>query len=252
MPLTEQDPRGCPGRPTYADRVIRVLGIDGDDTLWRNEELFRAAEEEFTRLATRWAHGDHVRQRLLDTERRNLATFGYGVKGFVLSMIETAIELSAGEVPAADIHRIIELGRTLLDQPVHLLDGVGPVIAALAHSYRLVLITKGDLMHQETKVAASGLAEHFWRIEIVSEKDPDTYRHLLERHGVAAAEFVMVGNSVRSDVLPVLEIGARAVHIPYHLTWELEQAGAADAAGARFPTIAHLGELADLLERWSA
>ncbi len=228
-----------------------VIGLDGDDTLWGNEDHFRRTESEFERLVTRWARGDSVRERLLTVERRNLGTFGYGVKGFTLSMIETAIELSGGEVPAYDIHRIVELGRQLLEHPVELLDGVRETVDELARRHPLVLVTKGDLLHQETKIAASGLADTFWRIEIVSEKDPATYQRILDRHGIEPASFVMVGNSVPSDVLPVLALGGRAVHVPYHLTWEMETAPPAAVADAAFPVLDRLADLPSLLDRWA-
>ncbi len=238
-------------RPTVLSNrlgtVDLVIGLDGDDTLWRNEDHFRTAEDEFTRLMTRWAHGDFVHERLLDVERRNLRQFGYGAKGFILSMIETAIELSDGEIPAADIHRIVGTGKTLLDHPVQLLPHVAETVHRLSQRYRLVLVTKGDLLHQETKIAASGLAELFWRIEIVSEKDRATYSRVLERHAITPAQFVMAGNSLPSDVLPVVELGGRGVHIPYHTTWEMEQVAPEQLATVPYDTLGSIDELPALL-----
>jgi putative hydrolase of the HAD superfamily len=210
--------------------AIRMLGFDGDDTLWHSETYFAVTEERFGALLAPWLPGEVVAERLLERERTNLRVFGYGVKGFTLSMIETAIEVSEGRIPASSIQRIIDWGKEMHDHPVELLDGVVDTLDALTGTYALVLITKGDLFHQETKVAASGLGEHFTGIEVVSEKDPSCYRRALARYGVDPAEFVMVGNSVRSDVLPVLEIGARAVHIPYGITWGHEVAEADHAA----------------------
>jgi putative hydrolase of the HAD superfamily len=162
---------------------------------------------------------------LQETEHRNLPIFGYGIKGFTLSMVEVAIELSGGRVSAAEIGELLQAGREMLSHPVDLLDGVAEGIDELVDAgYRLVLITKGDLHHQEVKIAGSGLEDRFERIDIVAEKDPLTYRKVIERMDVQPTEFCMVGNSVRSDVLPVLSLGGRAVHIPYHLTWAHERA----------------------------
>lgn len=198
-----------------------TIGFDGDDTLWHNESIFSMTQERF-RAILGGIDADEIDRRLLETERRNLGLFGYGIKGFVLSMIETAIEVTDGRVEARDIQTLIEAGKSMLAHPVDLLDGVAETVEYLSHSHRLVLVTKGDLFDQESKIARSGLAELFDRIEIVSEKDPETYRRILARHGIAPDRFLMVGNSVRSDVLPVLEIGGRAVHVPYHITWAHE------------------------------
>lgn len=232
--------------PSILRAVTWVIGLDGDDTLWENEAYFREVQAECTRLLTRWAHGDGVHERLLTIERRNLELFGYGVKGFALSMIETAIELSDGEIPAADIHRIVDLARDMLARPHELINGVADAVADLAERHRLVLITKGDLLHQQTKVASSGLADRFDAVEIVAEKDPPTYQAVLDRHGIAPEHFVMVGNSVRSDVLPVLALGARAVHVPHLHTWELEQV--THDPDHDYPVISSLAELGPLLD----
>ncbi len=225
-----------------------VIGLDGDDTLWHNEQLFADTQSQLRELLGHYGDAATIDATLLDIERRNLAVFGYGVKGFMLSMIETAIEVSQSRISAADIHEIVQLGKRLLAHPTHLLDGVADVVERLALDHRLILVTKGDLLHQESKVAASGLADLFWHIEIVSEKDESTYRRILQRHGVAPANFMMVGNSVASDVLPVLALGARAVHVPYHITWAMEVAA---AGNEDFPTIARLGDLFELLDRWN-
>jgi len=225
--------------------VIELVGLDGDDTLWRNEEWFAEVHQAFHGLLDPYVPAglDPV-GALNEVERRNLELFGYGVKGFTLSMIETAIEVSGGRVSAGEIQRLIELGRTLLARPVELLDGVVETVDALRDAgFRLVIVTKGDLVHQETKVAGSGLADKFDGVEIVSEKDPPTYGRVLSRYGVAAERFVMVGNSVRSDVLPVLAVGARAVHIPSAVTWVHE---IADHDGS-VPTLASIRELPDWL-----
>jgi putative hydrolase of the HAD superfamily len=203
----------------------RVVALDGDDTLWHNETMFTTSQDRFRDLLLHHVdmEGHAIDAALLATERRNLEVYGYGIKGFVLSMVETAIEVTEGRVPAADIQAIMRFGRLMLQHPVLLIDGADDVIATLrARDHEIWLLTKGDLFDQESKIARSGLAERFDRIEIVSEKDEATYRRLLDRHGVAVEEFAMVGNSLRSDVLPVVAIGARAFHVPYQLTWAHE------------------------------
>ncbi|WP_207457189.1 HAD family hydrolase [Azospirillum sp. SYSU D00513] len=211
--------------------MIDTIAFDGDDTLWHNESLFSMTQERFRTLLAHAAGQDgsafdasDIDRRLLAAETANLRFYGYGIKGFVLSMIETAIEVTGGRVPARDIQTLMEFGKSMLAHPVELLDGVAETVEALASSHRLLLITKGDLFDQESKIARSGLAERFHGVEIVSEKDPATYRRILERRGVDPARFLMVGNSVRSDILPVVAVGARAVHVPYHLTWAHEEA----------------------------
>jgi len=205
--------------------TIEVIGLDGDDTLWHSEGEFSVSEEMFRSLLAPYVHsGIDLDARLIERERANLQLFGFGVKGFVLSMIETAIEVTDGRVGTSVIQTLIERGKEMLNHPVELLDGVADTVTLLAEQYRLILVTKGDLIHQEQKVARSGLGDHFDAVEIVSEKDETTYRRLLVRLGIAPERFVMVGNSVRSDVLPVLGIGARAVHVPYRLLWAHEHA----------------------------
>jgi putative hydrolase of the HAD superfamily len=187
-----------------------VVGLDGDDTLWHSESHFVTTTERLAELLSPWVpHTAAAEARLVEVERRNLALFGYGVKAFTLSMIETAIEVSG-------------------EQVTELLPEVAETVARLAGDHRLLLVTKGDLLHQESKVARSGLAEHFEGIHIVSEKDPATYRRVLAAHGVEPTDFVMVGNSLRSDILPVLELGGRGIHVPYHTTWALEEVDEAD------------------------
>jgi len=205
--------------------TVEVVGLDGDDTLWRNEEYFAASQQAFRDLIAPYVNGDvDVEERLEAKERANLELFGYGVKGFTLSLIETAIEASGGRIAAADIQQLLDLGKALLRRPVALLEGVAETVPVLAEQYRLILITKGDLWNQEQKLAGSGLAELMWRIEIVAEKDAATYKRILGQHDIDLPGFVMVGNSVRSDILPVLELGVRAVHIPQEHTWGQELA----------------------------
>ena len=228
---------------------VLTIGFDADDTLWHNERYFTRTQQELHDLLAQYAEPHLTETALLAAERRNLSLYGYGVKGFLLSMIETAIEVSDGAVPALQIQRLLELGKELLAHPVELLPHVETTVRALATSHRLVLITKGDLFHQETKIAASGLADCFAHIEIVSEKDPTTYRNILAEHGIEPATFVMVGNSLKSDILPVLEVGGRGVHVPYEITWAMERAIAEDHHD--FVTIPDLSELRPLLAGWA-
>jgi putative hydrolase of the HAD superfamily len=204
--------------------VIDVVALDGDDTLWHSENQFVMTTERFQQLLAEYVDPGTVYDRLLEREKANLGLFGYGVKGFVLSMVETAIEASEGRIDAGDIQLIIDLGKEMLDHPVELLDGVAETVPELARDRRVMVITKGDLFHQESKLARSDLVEHLWQVEIVAEKDEPTYRRILDRYGIDPATFLMVGNSVRSDVLPVLAVGGRAVHIGYEFTWEMEHA----------------------------
>jgi putative hydrolase of the HAD superfamily len=224
--------------------VIEVVALDGDDTLWHSEHLFVDTQDRFRSLVRPHVDLDDagLDARLLEVERRNLPLFGYGVKAFTLSLVETAIEVTDGRIPGRDLQAVLDLGKVLIDHPVELLDGVREAVDALTDRYRVMVITKGDLLHQETKVARSGLDELFWRVEIVSEKDEATYRRILERHRVDPTTFVMVGNSVRSDVLPVLAIGGRAIHVPYSVTWALEHAEP-DPEVHDFPVLARIDDL---------
>lgn len=226
--------------------AITTIGLDGDDTLWHSENYFELTTGRLVELLEPWIDDTSAaRARLIDTERRNLALLGYGVKAFTLSMIETAIQVSDGQIPGSAVQEIIAWGHEMLAHPVELLDGVDATVQELREEYDLVLVTKGDLLHQESKIALSGIETHFRGIEIVSEKDPITYRRVLQRHGVDPADFVMVGNSVRSDVLPVIELGGLAVHVPYQVTWALEHPDTEDVRP--FPTIGSLRELPALL-----
>jgi putative hydrolase of the HAD superfamily len=224
--------------------LIEVIGLDGDDTLWHSEQLFVDTQLAFRALLAPYVDldDDALDARLVEVERRNLPSFGYGVKAFTLSLVETAIEVTEGRIPSGQLQSVLDLGKVLLDHPVQLLDGVAEAVDALTDRYRVMLVTKGDLLHQESKVARSGLDELLWRVAIVSEKDEATYRRLLDREHIDPATFVMVGNSVRSDVLPVLAIGGRAVHVPYHVTWALEHADH-DPQVHEFPVLDSMAQL---------
>lgn len=201
-----------------------LVGFDGDDTLWHSEGYFRAAHAEFEAIVGNYVDlaDAGLHERLLETERRNIKLFGYGAKGMTLSMVETAIALTGQRIAAVDIHRIVELGKAILAHPVELLPGIRAAVEAVARERPVVLVTKGDLFHQETKVRACGLADLFQRIEIVSEKDAATYARVLSEFSLAPGAFAMVGNSLRSDIEPVLRLGGWGVHVPYHVTWAHE------------------------------
>lgn len=220
-----------------------MIGFDADDTLWKSEDYYRQAEADFRAILARYVDLQDVGERLYRVEKRNLALFGYGVKGMVLSMLEAAVEITQARISASDIHRIVELGKALLRHPVELLPGVEEAIAEVAQHHRIVLITKGDLFHQEAKVRESGLARWFGRIEIVSEKDPATYRRLFAEFGIEPAGFVMVGNSLRSDIAPVLALGAGAIFQPYPLTWAHECEAQVDWQHPRLRQVASAAEI---------
>ncbi|HEY1224588.1 MAG TPA: HAD family hydrolase [Brevundimonas sp.] len=226
---------------------ITTVGLDADDTLWHNETIFRLTHERFVDLLDEYGDHDAIKARLAETEKRNLRLYGYGVKGFTLSMIETAMELTDGQAPGSVVREILAAGREMLAHPVETLPGVDEALAALSERYRLVLVTKGDLMDQERKLAASGLGDLFAAVEIVSEKDRGTYDRVFDRHGTGPAEAVMAGNSMKSDVLPALEAGAWAVHIPYHITWAHELADAPEGH-ARYGVLESIRDL----PRWIA
>jgi putative hydrolase of the HAD superfamily len=228
-----------------------IIAFDADDTLWHNETLFSMTQEKFRQLLAHYEGAELALEKLYETEMRNLESFGYGIKGFTLSMIETAIELTRGGVAGHEIQQIIDFAREMLRAPVQLLDHVADVVPRLAQTYELMLITKGDLFDQESKIAQSGLADYFRHIEIVSDKTQRSYQALLAKHNIAPQRFLMVGNALRSDILPVIAIGGQAVYIPYHLTWAHEASG--DTSDRRpYFEIEHVGLLPALLDRLSS
>jgi putative hydrolase of the HAD superfamily len=228
-----------------------VIAFDADDTLWHSEDGFHAAENTFRELLTPFvADGVDLRAALVATERANLSTYGYGVKAFGLSMLETSLSVSQGRVTADVMERLLAIVRELLLAPVRLLPGVAEVIIDLARDHRVAVITKGDLVHQTRKVSTSGIAHLFDHVEIVLEKDPETYVRVLREFDVEPHRFCMVGNSVKSDVLPVLEIGGHAVHVPYHVLWELERAEHPVGHG-RFGEVENISEVPDWVRHGS-
>jgi putative hydrolase of the HAD superfamily len=228
----------------------RWIGFDADDTLWHNENIFEKVHERYYKLLARHHDTETIERALFATEGRNLGLYGYGIKGYMLSAIETAIDLTEGKISTAEVREILALGREMMNHPVELLDGAREALDLLAQSYRLLLITKGDLRDQERKLAKSGLAERFSAVEIVSEKDTRTYERLLRKHGVPPAEFLMVGNSVKSDILPILALGGSGVHVPYRITWGHEEAEIPAVEVGRFYQASSLRELPDIVALW--
>jgi putative hydrolase of the HAD superfamily len=223
------------------------IGFDADDTLWHNERIYNAAQAKFHALLVQYHSIEWIDDRLYQTEMRNLEHFGYGIKAFALSMIETAVELTEGRIAGSDVQTIINIAHEMLSAEVELLEHVDETIAVLAQTYPLMVITKGDLRDQEMKMVRSGLARHFRHVEIVSDKTQTGYSTLMTRLGIAPDRFLMVGNSLRSDILPVLALGATAVYIPYQYTWAHEAAYPPQPGYPGFYQLEHIGLLPALL-----
>lgn len=202
--------------------TIKVIGFDADDTLWVNEPFYQDVEKEFCQIMKLYMTEKETSEELFLTEMQNLEIYGYGAKGFILAMIETALRATAGKITSKEITRILEIGKTLLTMPIQLLDGVENVLQQLQGRYKLILVTKGDLLDQEQKLQRSGLIRYFHHIEIMSDKHENNYKKLLSHLEIEPHQFLMVGNSVKSDVLPVINIGAKAIHIPFEVTWQHE------------------------------
>ncbi len=203
-------------------KQIKVIGFDADDTLWVNEPFYQEVEKEFCQIMKPYLIEKETSAELFKTEMQNLEIYGYGAKGFILAMIETALRATDGKITAAEINKILEIGKTLLSMPIKLLDGVENVLQKLKNSFKLILVTKGDLLDQERKLQNSGLIDYFHHIEIISDKHENNYKKLLAHLDIKPEEFLMVGNSIKSDILPVINIGAKAVHIPFEVTWQHE------------------------------
>lgn len=201
---------------------IKVIGFDADDTLWVNETYFREAELQFAGLLEHYETKNKIDQELFKMEMKNLDLYGFGIKGFMLSMIESALELSNHHVPQQTINNILDIGKQMIARPVELLDGVEEVLRALEEKYRLIVLTKGDLLDQERKLDRSGLSKYFHHVEVLSDKKETNYQNLLDHLEIDVKEFLMVGNSLKSDVIPLLNIGASAIHVPFHTTWAHE------------------------------
>jgi putative hydrolase of the HAD superfamily len=227
----------------------KIIAFDADDTLWVNETIFTNTRDKFKNLIDQYTEVDELADRLYQTEKMNLGIFGYGIKGFTLSMIETAIEITSEQISSRDIHQITAWCKDMLAHPVDLLEGVEDTLKALREEFQLMVITKGDLFDQETKIARSGLGELFDYVEIVSEKDENTYARILQRHNISLDNFLMIGNSIKSDILPICALGGRAVYIPFHTTWAHEQVSEEHVAGITYETLEAIGELPCLLRQ---
>ena len=226
---------------------IKVIGFDADDTLWVNETYFREAELQFAKLLGAYETANKIDQELFKKEMENLPLYGYGVKAFVLSMVESALELSNNQVPHQTLNDILQIGKDMIDKPVDLLEGVEEVLEHFAQRYRLILATKGDLLDQERKLEKSGLTDYFHHIEILSEKKEANYSKLLNHLDINPGEFLMVGNSLKSDILPLINIEAHAVHVPFHTTWVHEQVSESETNDKHYHTISKLTDLIELL-----
>jgi putative hydrolase of the HAD superfamily len=224
---------------------IKVIGFDADDTLWVNEPYFRDAEYKLADLLKPYAPDTDIIEALFRTEMKNLELYGYGAKAFTLSLIETAVRLSGDQVPASIINEIIEMGRGLMTIPIELIDSVDAVLPLLQTQYKLIVVTKGDLLDQERKLSKSGLLPYFHHIEIVSDKQGRDYQKLIDKQGILPEEFMMVGNSVKSDILPVIAIGGIGVHVPFHTTWQHETVN--ETPKVHFYEISALSQLPDIL-----
>lgn len=225
---------------------IKVIGFDADDTLWVNEPFYQDVEREFCRLLKPFMTETETSEELFKTEMQNLEIYGYGAKGFILAMVETALRTTEGKIAPSGISRILDIGKTLLNMPIQLLDGAEEVLQKLQGSYKLILATKGDLLDQERKLQKSGLIGYFHHIEIMSDKQENNYKKMLTHLDIEPHEFLMVGNSVKSDILPVINIGAKAVHIPFEVTWQHESHHAS-AENEAFITVSEISEILNLL-----
>ena len=231
--------------------MIKTIAFDADDTLWHNERMFVSIKDKYKALLSEYHDGEWIEQRLNAAETVNIKHFGYGVKGFALSMIETAIDLTEGRIKGSEVLEIIGYAREMLTAPVDLLEGVQATVQKLSQRYDLMVITKGDLFDQEAKLARSGIGDYFSAFEIIPQKNAKTYQYILRRHQIRPDEFVMVGNSLKSDILPVLEIGARAVHIPYEIDWFHEMVSDEELRDKTFARLNKMSELPVWLKKQS-
>ena len=226
---------------------IKVIGFDADDTLWVNETYFRDAELEFAKLLGGFETANKVDQELFKMETKNLPLYGYGVKGFILSMVEMALELSNYTVSNKTMEQILNIGKEMLNKPVELLDGVEETLEALSKKYRLIVATKGDLLDQERKLEKSGLLDYFHHIEVLSDKKEENYSKLLNHLDIKPFQFLMIGNSLKSDILPLINIKAHAIHVPFHTTWAHEQVTEKETNGMAFKTVKNVKDILKLV-----
>lgn len=227
---------------------IKVIGFDADDTLWVNETYYRDAETEFANLLSQFETPNKIDQELFKMEMKNLAVYGYGVKGFVLSMIEMALELSNNTISNAAINKIINIGKTMINKPVELLEGVETVLKSLSKDYKLIVATKGDLLDQERKLEKSGLLDYFHHIEVLSDKKEENYSKLLNHLEIKPSEFLMIGNSLKSDILPLIKIKAKAIHVPFHTTWAHEDVKVNGDESRQYKTVQQLSDILEIIK----
>ena len=225
---------------------LQTIGFDADDTLWQNEHFFRVTQARFAELLADYTDRDHLHERLIAAERRNIGHYGFGIKGFMLSMIETAIEVTDKKVPASVIGELLEAGQEMLSHPINLLPHAEDAVRILSQTHKLVLITKGDLLDQERKLAQSGLGDFFHAVEIVSEKTPAIYQRAFDTHGAGPQSAMMVGNSMKSDVVPAIEAGSWGVYVPHGVIWELERADPPEGH-ARYRELQDLGQVVEFI-----
>ncbi|WP_199269199.1 HAD family hydrolase [Polaribacter sp. L3A8] len=232
---------------TKIGKNIKVIAFDADDTLWVNETYFRDAEHQFAKLLAKYETENKIDQELFKKEIKNLKLYGYGVKGFVLSMVECALELSNYQVKQKTIEAILEIGKEMIEKPIELLDGVEEVLQSLQGKYKLIVATKGDLLDQERKLEKSNLLKYFHHIEVMSDKKKKDYKKLISHLDVAPSEFLMIGNSLKSDVLPLIELGASAIHVPFHTTWMHEEVSDEEKLEVDYKTLANIRDIIDFL-----
>ena len=229
------------------NRSIKVIAFDADDTLWVNETYFRDAEHQFSRLLAKYETENKIDQELFKKEIENLRLYGYGIKGFVLSMIESALELSNFQIHPKSIEAILNIGKEMLEKPIELLQGVEEVLQALQTKFKLIVATKGDLLDQERKLEKSNLSQYFHHIEVMSDKKEKDYKKLVKHLDINPSELLMIGNSLKSDVLPLLEIGASAIHIPFHTTWAHEEVSKEESLKVKYNTLANIKDVLKLI-----
>lgn len=222
---------------------IKVIAFDADDTLWVNETYFRDAEHQFAKLLAKYETENKIDQELFKTEIRNLEFYGYGVKGFVLSMVECALELSNYTIHPKALQTILDIGKEMLNKPIELLPGVEEVLKALQPKYKLILATKGDLLDQERKLQKSNLLHYFHHIEVMTDKKATDYQKLIKHLDIHPSQFLMIGNSLKSDILPVIEMGASAIHVPFHTTWIHEEVAEEDTFDKNYHTVSNIKEV---------
>ena len=227
-------------------QTCKVIAFDADDTLWVNETYFRDAEKKFAKILSKYETENRIDQELFKIEMKNLELYGYGIKGFMLSMIECALKLSNYSISQHELDKILIIGKEMLNKPIELLDGVEEVLGKLYDKYKLIVATKGDLLDQERKLEKSGLLKYFHHIEVMSEKKEGDYRKLIKHLDINTNEFLMVGNSLKSDVLPLIKIGASAIHIPFHITWSHEEVSLEETKNSNFHTLSQLKDIMKL------